>query len=739
MGLRVAAIIALCTFFSYLHMFNSLRAEALVRLEGYVSERSQREQAIFVLAEDNQLLLRKALKERLQVLGQEDPSARFDSLFMRMPDGTIRDRPERFDGTKMPCVFFPKGVHPDAEQRRVLLASYDVLSQYGPAFLVRFKNTYISFPSGAFVVFWPERPAFCQDAEATFSVLPFELFTLSTPEHNAQRRPVWTGIFVEPTSALWMVSVSTPLDMDGRHVTTISHDILLEELMDRTIHHHLPGAYNVLFRDDGQVIAHPKLILGKATEGYNILGPPGQGGDSTPKFSSVEEQVHLRNIFDRVKNRAPGEIVQEIPEQGEYAAVSRLKGPEWNFVTVLPEREVSSAAFQAARYVLLFGVVSLILELVIMYWVLRQQITRPLLNLTQATGTVAVGNFKVQVDTSRKDELGQLAQGFQLMAGEVQRREEALKQANEGLELRVEQRTLELKELHRKLLDTAREVGRAEIATNVLHNVGNVLNSVNTAALLAQQRLAELKLDSVNRVVSLCEEHQADLATFLTQDERGRNVLPFLRWLGKYMREEVQELHTLLGDVSRHTEHIGAIVKMQQRYARTSQLFEPVDLRDLVEDALRINLAALSRHAVKVERSLEPLPPVLTEKHKVLMILVNLISNAKYALEAVPQDERRMSLKLARSSAEHLRIEIQDNGVGIAPEMHTRIFQYGFTTRQEGHGFGLHSSALAAQELGGSLSVHSEGVGQGATFILELPAAYPQSEPSHGEETDLGD
>ncbi len=189
------------------------------------------------------------------------------------------------------------------------------------------------------------------------------------------------------------------------------------------------------------------------------------------------------------------------------------------------------------------------------------------------------------------------------------------------------------------------------------------------------------------------------------------------------MQVERQEIQTLLNDVCRHTEHIGSIVKLQQRYARTpQQLFEPVDLGELVEDALRINQAALGRHSVKVERYLADVPAVLTEKHKVLMILVNLISNAKYAMDDVPEEARRMSVKLERSAAGRILIEVRDNGVGIAPEMITRIFQHGFTTREEGHGFGLHSSALAAQELGGSLSAHSEGPGQGATFTLELPA-----------------
>ncbi|HYH94843.1 sensor histidine kinase, partial [Hyalangium sp.] len=203
---------------------------------------------------------------------------------------------------------------------------------------------------------------------------------------------------------------------------------------------------------------------------------------------------------------------------------------------------------------------------------------------------------------------------------------------------------------------------------------------------------------------------------------RGRNTLPFLSKLSKHLLAERQQIQELLGEVSRHTEHIGAIVKLQQRYARApQQLIEPVQLAELVDDALRINHAALSRHSVQVERDLAEVPPVLTEKHKILTILVNLISNAKYALDALPEPGRRVTVSLKPPADGRIRLEVTDNGVGIAPEMLTRIFQYGFTTREEGHGFGLHSSALAAQEMGGSLTAHSDGPGRGATFTLELP------------------
>ncbi|HYO51174.1 ATP-binding protein [Archangium sp.] len=737
MGVRIAVVIALTTFVSYLHLFYSMRTQTLARLEQHVSERGQREQAIFVLAEDYHALLAKPLEERLRVWSQEDPSARFSSLFAHLPDGTIRNQPQGFDGTRMPGVFVARGVTDDIDFRRRLLAVYDVVAQYGPAFHARFTDTYIILPEGATVVYWPENPTWCQDAASDYQFVTSELFTNTLPQKNPRRETVWTGIFEDEPSRKWMVSVTTPLDVDGRHVATVGHDVLLDELMERTINDRLPGAYNMLIRDDGQLIAHPELKVKSGAGVYNVLSV-GQPGDAPMWPGGTKQQAHLRGIFERVRSRQPGQTVLELPEYGDYVAVARLKGPGWNFVTVLPERVVSSAAFHTARFVLAFGVAALLLELIIMYWVLREQITRPLLAFTQATAQVAAGDFKVSLESSHDDELGQLAHAFRLMAHEVQRREEALRQANEKLEQRVEQRTRELTEVQQRLVETARQAGRAEIATNVLHNVGNVLNSVNTSAMLVKERLNGLKLEQVGRVAGLLKEHQGDLATFLTQNERGRNVLPFLSQLGQHMREERQELLTLLDDVSRYTDHIGTIVKLQQRYARIPQVHEMVLLADLVEDALRINAEGLARHAVRVERSLAPLPPVRTDKHKVLMILVNLISNAKYALDKTTERERRLTVVLDRPADDRIRIEVRDNGVGIAPELLTRIFQYGFTTREEGHGFGLHSSALAAQEVGGSLTVHSEGPGRGATFTLELPF-HPHEEPSRDTSTEAAD
>ena len=721
MGVCIAAIIALTTFISYFQLIRSQRVEALTNLERYARERAQREQAIFVLAEDNHAALKKVLEERIRAYRQQELTHRFDHLVMRMPDGTVRHSPEHFDGTRMPGIFISGGVRLDDELRGRTLAVYDVLAGNGPLLHTRFTNTYVTLPEKLLVIYWPENPSWSHDAAPDSPLTSLELFTNSLPENNPRRQTAWSGIFTDTVIKSWMVSVSTPLDMDGQHVATLSHDVLLRELMARTLNDYLPGAYNVIFRDDGLLIAHPELMKEDASSEYNILTAGEQPGAQAAEAHLASQRARLRGIFEQVKHRQAGQTVLEDEENDIYIAVARLKGPEWNFVTVLPRSVVARPAFLAARYVLVLGVVALLLALTIMYWVLKLQVSGPLRTLTQASERVTTGDFEVGLDTSRNDELGRLSRAFQRMASEVQQREVALRQANEGLEERVEERTRELRDMHGRLVDAARQAGMAEIATNVLHNVGNVLNSVRTSATLAKERLAGLRLEQVGKVAAMLEEHQADLPTFLTQDERGRCVTPFLSRLGMHLQDDRREIDMLLDEVGKYTDHIGTIVKLQQGYARAPLVHEPVALVELLQDALRINATALERHEVQVELELTRLPPVVTDKHKVLMILVNLISNARYALDAAPPEERRLRVRLEGPTGDRVRIQVSDNGVGIEPGLLTRIFQHGFTTRQEGHGFGLHSSATAAQMLGGSLVAHSDGPGCGATFTLELP------------------
>ena len=214
---------------------------------------------------------------------------------------------------------------------------------------------------------------------------------------------------------------------------------------------------------------------------------------------------------------------------------------------------------------------------------------------------------------------------------------------------------------------------------------------------------------------------QNDLAAFLTEDPKGVQLCDYLDNLAQYLGKEQTEILKELESLNANIGHIKEIVTMQQSYARAAGIVETLPIVDLAEDALRINSGALARHEVQVVREYIATPSAPVDKHKALQILVNLVRNAKYALDEGGRKDKRLTIRVATDGEGSVTISVIDNGVGIPPENLTRIFSYGFTTRKNGHGFGLHSGALAAKEMGGSLSVHSDGPGQGAAFTLSLP------------------
>jgi PAS domain S-box-containing protein len=265
----------------------------------------------------------------------------------------------------------------------------------------------------------------------------------------------------------------------------------------------------------------------------------------------------------------------------------------------------------------------------------------------------------------------------------------------------------QLDKLNRQLMSTSRLAGMAEVATGVLHNVGNVLNSVSVAATVVVERLRHSKIDKLQRATAMLRDKNGDLAEFLTNDPKGKVLPNYLATVADQMAGEQTKLVEKMDSLGKHVEHIKEIVAMQQSYAKVSGVYETLSVAGLVEDALRMNAAAFDRHGVNVDREVEPnTPSVCVDRHKVLQILVNVFRNAKYAMDELDPP---------------VKIVVADNGIGIPAENLTKIFNHGFTTRDFGHGFGLHSGANAAKEMGGTLTAQSEGPGKGAEFTLELP------------------
>jgi signal transduction histidine kinase len=279
----------------------------------------------------------------------------------------------------------------------------------------------------------------------------------------------------------------------------------------------------------------------------------------------------------------------------------------------------------------------------------------------------------------------------------------------------------QLAEAQQGLIALSRQAGMAEVASGVLHNVGNVLNSVNVSVTLVANKIRESRITNLVALSDLLKEHSGDLPDFLNSDPKGQRVLPYLEKLVNCLREEHQMMLREVESLTRHIDHIKEIVAAQQNYGKVFGLIDVVSLSELVEDAIAIVEPALRRKCIQLERDYETLPPVAVDKHQVLQILLNLLRNAEDAVDEAGKPEKLIHVRINHAGDGRVRIEVRDNGVGLARENLTRIFAHGFTTKPHGHGFGLHSGALAAKQMGGTLSAASDGPSQGAVFTLEIP------------------
>lgn len=279
--------------------------------------------------------------------------------------------------------------------------------------------------------------------------------------------------------------------------------------------------------------------------------------------------------------------------------------------------------------------------------------------------------------------------------------------------------------LTKQLVDTSRRVGMADVATGVLHNVGNVLNSVNVAAGVVADTIRRSSVDKISRTAGMIQEHLHDVGHYLTQDPKGQQIPAYLKKLGDQMTQERKVMLGELRELAKNIEHIKEIISVQQSAAKSNSLEEPVLLAELMDQALSVNQTSLDKIQVAVVRDYMSISEIVVDRHQVLQVLVNVVSNAKYAMKDVSDRPRVLTVRLVEFEENNeawVKFEVTDTGAGISSENLIRIFSQGFTTKKDGHGFGLHSGALSAKLMGGSFTVQSEGEEQGAAFTLTLPA-----------------
>ena len=350
---------------------------------------------------------------------------------------------------------------------------------------------------------------------------------------------------------------------------------------------------------------------------------------------------------------------------------------------------------------------------------LRHSILDPIEALHAATQRVgSAADYRHRAPVLSRDELGELTRAFNGMLDRLQTSDSELRTTNQALTVEIAER----RRLEQALIDTSRQAGMAEVATGILHNVGNVLNSVNISAQVMREKLQRSQMPRLTRTAELVKAQGDHLPRFIQEDPKGRLLPDFIVKVSAALAGEHAAIAHELGELAKNIDHIKEIVAAQQSLAKMAAVIETMPAEDLFGEALRVSQASLSRHGIEIEKRFLPGISVTADRNHILQILVNFITNAIHAVKPNPSEQRHIVLAVA-AVQDRVLFSVADNGVGIAAENLNRIFNHGFTTRRDGHGFGLHSGALAARGLGGSVRVASEGPGRGALFTLEIPAA----------------
>ena len=455
MGLRVSLIVVAVASLSYWHISVTLEEQTYDNLKNYITERGQKESAIFQLAEDNHRVFRTAFLEAWRSDQSTALSSRFDKMFFEADDGTIRLNPEYFDGVRRSngtlsryiSAYVGPGVELDETLRRKLVLSYELIDQFAEGWSHRFSNLYVTMPENVIMIHWPML-AWGLKTDASLNINQEEWGYISDLAHNPSREPAWTGLFYDKPTRQWMVSLKTPVDVKGEPLLDIGHDILLNEVFERVVNDRLQGTYNFIFREDGQLIAHPEFFSDESLMNEAVAGRVFEVADLGDQ--SLENIVSLIRASGKSFEGGKGVVISDVPDDA-LLAVSRIQGPDWYFVTVYPKHLITSTALEAAYFIFMLGAFSILLEVLMLLWVLNRQVIRPIDHFVKIANKITDGEYDPNGDKHQKNllrrsnEVGVLGRSLQEMAVTIQSNDERL-------EKEVDQRTKDLNKTNQALV-----------------------------------------------------------------------------------------------------------------------------------------------------------------------------------------------------------------------------------------------------------------------------------------------
>lgn len=481
MAVRVSIVIIAVSALTYWHIYKTLVSSTIDGLEHYIHERGQRESAIFKLAESNHQIFRASfLAHWQQDFFYNDRF--FWQVFEKRSDHTIHLQKKAYDGYFNQAGLISKDVtayiganapiENDAFRKKLLLA-YTMIDRFGMAWTKQFANLYVSMPENVNIVYWPG-VRWADNATSKLNVVSEEWVYITTNKNNPERKSVWTGLYYDPTAQEWMVSLETPIDITANNTLNIGHDILLNALFDRVFNDHLSGTYNFIFREDGRLIAHPaKIKEMNSTRGMLMMS----------QLKDAQLNHYFQTLRTTLQKKQTNYFIVEA--EHEFLAATKIEGPGWWFVTVYPKSLLSSPSLKAAKFILIISALALVIELIMLYLVMKKKVVEPLETFIDASSAIEAQRYDkitenvLPLPDQLDNEIGKLAKLFRSMSSSLQQFRGDMQHLTHTLEDQVKVRTRELQR--------AKDKAEKEATIDSLTQIPNRHSFYNRAKALLQQ------------------------------------------------------------------------------------------------------------------------------------------------------------------------------------------------------------------------------------------------------------
>lgn len=724
LAVPISLIIAGGVLVAFWHFYNSSQTQYLNQMDQYVQERTERERALFQLAETNLKLLQENFLHHYGVMPRNVFLQKFEQGFQQKSDGSWRNSEAFSDLNRYAGSFIDDDTVLTDTIRKTAVIFSDLANQYGPGWRNAFLNLYLIGRENFLTVYWPE-VHWTQDVKTSIELTEQPYYFVQKPG-NRERRPQWTDVYYDEVARKWLISVIAPLDLYGEQLGTVGQDLFVNQIVQRTLNDRLPGAFNFIFSRSGKVIVHPELME-DIFQSRGELKIPETENDLL--LLAYEQALNLYDQ-DSLINRSSA-AARLHNDSDFYLSVRHLPEPDWFFVAAYPKEEVRDQAMAEAGYVLEIGLISLLIELAIVYWVLRRQVSLPLQSFIQASDKVASGNYRLKLDNERNDELGQLAISFQAMqqtikenmqqlTREIQDKEkaesnlreahQALQDANDQLELRVLRRTASLNAANEELSHTLSELQQTQ-----------------------QQLIEAEKMSSLGGLVAgVAHEINTPIGICLTAASNAQDELNHLRKL--FQKGEMTERH-FTDFIEQVDESLRMLISNNQRASQLIQSFKQVSvdqssddlrtflLKDYIEEVLFSLQPRLKKTRHQVELHCDEIIQMESYPGALSQVITNLVMNS--LIHGFEHKERGLIRIEAYQKGDVACLFYRDDGCGMSLEAAQKVFDPFYTTKRGAGGSGLGAHLiynLVLQKMGGTIQCASEP-GKGVLFSIHLPVS----------------